>query len=200
MYPGYYDIRKRIDEEPTWYTVHGVPRYGEFQPNECNIYSRYSVLMEIGCQDCGKRFLIGQDIDDSRDLVRVSLDYEKYNESNNGYKLVPGDDGHCWIPMYSALYAPHRLDEEGRSIYRTTTIEEYVENWGFGDPPSHGCVGDTMGCVEIRSVQVWDKHFGQESELAEGGKYSVITKMGESARLEELENYLFEIPEWYHFV
>lgn len=28
----------------------------------------------------------------------------------------------------------------------------------YGDPPAHGCVGDTMNCEDIEVLQVWTKH------------------------------------------
>jgi hypothetical protein len=27
----------------------------------------------------------------------------------------------------------------------------------YGDPPSHGCVGDTMNCIDIKIVEFWKK-------------------------------------------
>jgi len=27
----------------------------------------------------------------------------------------------------------------------------------YGDPPAHGCVGDTMNCEDIRVLEVWHK-------------------------------------------
>ena len=27
----------------------------------------------------------------------------------------------------------------------------------YGDPPAHGCVGDTMNCVDLAVLQVWDR-------------------------------------------
>ena len=29
----------------------------------------------------------------------------------------------------------------------------------YGDPPAHGCVGDTMNCVDLEVLQVWYKHY-----------------------------------------
>lgn len=31
------------------------------------------------------------------------------------------------------------------------------KNLHYGDPPSHGCVGDTMNCEDLEVLQVWAK-------------------------------------------
>lgn len=59
MLDAYRDIRERIDEEPRWYDRHGVPRYCEFAPEHCsNVYASEVLLMDVACQDCGRRFLV----------------------------------------------------------------------------------------------------------------------------------------------
>lgn len=59
MLDAYLDIRDRIDEEPAWFDRHGVPRYGEFSPYACSdVYAKEVLLLEIGCQECGQRFLV----------------------------------------------------------------------------------------------------------------------------------------------
>jgi len=35
-------------------------------------------------------------------------------------------------------------------------INKIVKNYHFGDPPNHGCVGDTMNCDDIRFIEVWE--------------------------------------------
>jgi len=55
----YEDIRKRIKEEPKWFDENGVPRYDEFHPKlSPNIYADEVALLEIKCQNCGRRFLV----------------------------------------------------------------------------------------------------------------------------------------------
>ena len=29
--------------------------------------------------------------------------------------------------------------------------------WHYGDPPAHGCIGDTMNCEDLEILQVWRK-------------------------------------------
>lgn len=38
-----------------------------------------------------------------------------------------------------------------------TTLDERVSRWGFGDPPRHGCIGDTMSAYEIRILEAWEQ-------------------------------------------
>lgn len=34
-----------------------------------------------------------------------------------------------------------------------------LEAWHYGDPPNHGCVGDSMNCWDYEIVRVWTKGF-----------------------------------------
>jgi hypothetical protein len=194
MLVHYDDVISRINENPTWYTTEGYPRYGEFEPGSCSIYADFSVLMEIGCQSCGDRFFIGRDYE-SMDRFETLIDMTKV-EFSSGFK--PQKDA-IWINIRHAHYAPKLLGENGKPQYRTLDLKDLVQSWGFGDPPNHGCVGDTMGCVEIRCVQAWDMRFGQESALSENGKYTVLTKFGVPTRIAEIEGFEFEKHDWYPF-
>jgi len=31
------------------------------------------------------------------------------------------------------------------------------KEWHYGDPPAHGCVGDSMNCEDLEVLQVWHK-------------------------------------------
>jgi hypothetical protein len=31
------------------------------------------------------------------------------------------------------------------------------KKWHYGDPPAHGCVGDTMNCIDVEVLQVWKR-------------------------------------------
>lgn len=194
MLPDYYDVISRIEEKPSWYTVEGYPRYGEFTPGECNIYSHYSALFQIACQDCGKRFNIGVDVDDDY-LLQFKVDM---TQLANEKHLVGIFHDEVWLPITGNSFVPHALDENGDAIYRTLTIDEYVKNWGFGDPPRHGCVGDTMRSMNIQILEAWDRHFGQKTEKDKHGLNRVVDQ-GELSHLPELEGYQFPRYEWYRF-
>lgn len=56
----YDDVKSRISEPPKWYTTHGYPRYCDFSPRETGVYVKYALLVEIACQACGERFMVGE--------------------------------------------------------------------------------------------------------------------------------------------
>ena len=104
MHDNYSDIKERITEDPTWWDENGTPRYGEFTHERCpDIYANTVVLMQIACQDCGKRFQ---------------------------------------VQMASGWDNPHRLPPK---------------KWHYGDPPRHGCAGDTMNCEDVAVLEVWQR-------------------------------------------
>lgn len=45
---------------------------------------------------------------------------------------------------------------------RHVTLEEIATKYHYGDPPSHGCIGDTMNCGDLRIVEAWDRTFKPE--------------------------------------
>lgn len=175
MFPRYDDVTSRITEDPIWYTIEGYPRYGEFKYAECSIYAYYSILMLIECQDCGKEFHIGQDFDHMNLFEFLIIDDENQKE--------------LWVQPRYSIFAKSVKDKDGKAIVRKTSLEDLVKNWGFGDPPNHGCVGDTMGSIERKSIQVWDVRYGKKVE--EG----LIKAMGVPTRIPELEG-LDLTPEW----
>ncbi len=105
MHPYFDDITSRIDEPPKWYWRNGVPRYCDFHPRECGVYSDVVVLLEIECQRCGAIF-------------KTSVECASFEEKPE-------------------------FDDLGRFHY--------------GDPPGHGCVGDTMGSITVRILEFWTK-------------------------------------------
>lgn len=126
MLASFMDIKTRIKEAPKWFDSNGVPRYGKFHPDLCpNIYADEMVLLEIACQDCGRRFL-------------VEMNWDKFGSFLRGGK----------IPSFRK-----RLME-----WKKLSDEKKKEEWSpihYGDPPIHGCVGDTMNVYDLRLVQLW---------------------------------------------
>ena len=59
MHCRYSDIRSRIDEDPSWFTEEGVPRYGDFRPDALGVYDKYAALFAVPCQACGVRLMVG---------------------------------------------------------------------------------------------------------------------------------------------
>jgi hypothetical protein len=67
--------------------------------------------------------------------------------------------GECFmVEMHHPLMEPewtlkeHILNSEGALVH-------------YGDPPAHGCVGDTMNCLDLRVVQYW--HHKDDSVMLE---------------------------------
>jgi hypothetical protein len=59
MHPSYHDIISRIGTPPLWYDEHAVPRYCVFEPGRsASIYIGELALVEISCQDCGRKFQV----------------------------------------------------------------------------------------------------------------------------------------------
>lgn len=70
MKPSYSDIIERAGA-PDWWSGDGVPRYGVFAPSKLG-YGQQAALFEVGCQACGRRFLVA-DIWDHLESDRDSL-------------------------------------------------------------------------------------------------------------------------------
>ena len=105
MKENYEDIYALTDQEPLWYDQNGTPRFAKFEPKLCpNIYARHVFLILIGCQSCGKRFV---------------------------------------VEMHTDFY--------------TSTVK-HPKHLHYGDPPIHGCVGDTMNCDDILIVEAWARN------------------------------------------
>lgn len=59
MLPDYADIRDRLGE-PIWWDGNGVPRYDPFRPDMLGVYDTFALYVEIECQSCAERFLVGE--------------------------------------------------------------------------------------------------------------------------------------------
>lgn len=114
------DITSRIKEEPSWFDANGTPRYGKFEPDACpNIYAKEVLLMDIGCQNCHKRFLVEQHFAGFFDSQSLSDALHKYKQRTRGVNDM--------APLH------------------------------YGDPPAHGCTGDTMNCDDFGVIEFWKK-------------------------------------------
>lgn len=139
MNPNFSDIIDAADREPLWfYGFDGVPRFVSFSPDELGVYDNYVLLVEIACQSCGDRFLVG-------------LGWPRYSLAEPGF------------------------------FY---TIEGLAKDFHYGDPPYHGCGGDSMNCVDIRIVEAWEKGAWDK----ENGGYPWV-------RRSDIEAYGI-VPEW----
>lgn len=138
-----------------------------------NIYARYGALYLIKCQDCKKEFHIGEAFSPYNDvLYAVPAEY-----LHPGTNLAP--DGKFWVRVDQCYFLDLKSSETKR-----LTLKETVESFHYGDPPSHGCVGDTMGAIEIKTLEVWDMNFGRTVDP----QTNRITNWGTPERIPELEN------------
>lgn len=182
MKPAYDDVKDRVNEKPKWFTMEGYPRYCEFEPGECDIYARYSTLMVIRCQNCPEEFRIGSDYS-AADVLQIAVDTDSTCDS----VVAPqSDNDTLWVSLKNATYLKHRVDNNGKTLFKSLTLEDIVKNFVYGDPPSHGCIGDTMCSIRLYCEQAWDRYHGKKIE---DGK---IIEFGSPTRIKELEGYEFE--------
>lgn len=129
----YNDLRSRISEEPKWYTREGYPRYCFFKPQETGVYVQSALLVRIACQDCRQEFLVGEGFD-------------RYNfDALITYNMLQKVSG-IKTELTEEQIEGSRLD-----------IRKIARSYYFGDPPAHGCVGDTMSCDELEIVEAWER-------------------------------------------
>ena len=93
MYP---DILALSEDQPIWYDMDGVPRYAQFSPELCpHVYARWTVLMQIACQECGRKFSVEMhgDIFGRRPTRWGELHYG--DPPRHGLPCVAGDTMNC---------------------------------------------------------------------------------------------------------
>lgn len=96
MKAKYEDIREKIKEEPLWYDQGGTPRYSKFHPNlSPDIYADEVILLEIACQDCGRRFFVEMDYS-----VHVKI-FDRHMESfSNRLRKWLKEGRTNWCPVH----------------------------------------------------------------------------------------------------
>lgn len=150
MLPDYDDITSRIPTRPQWYDGNGVPRYAPFEPRMMGVYDQVAVLAKIRCQDCRAEFLVGEGWS--------NLDI---------YKRFAGHDETpeiwVWREAEGVQPAGHYLDYEA-------ALKMLVDSYHYGDPPRHGCVGDTMNSEPIDIVEAWS----YDKDAKGWGKFELV--------------------------
>ena len=68
-----------------------------------------------------------------------------------------------------------------------TDFEKICQNYHFGDPPNHGCIGDTMNCIDLRILEAWEYIYETEERDFNGKVGTVITKTIGWVRVPHLE-------------
>lgn len=121
--------------KPDWYDLAGYPRYGKFKPdNHSNIYADIVILFRIGCQACAKEF----------NVAEAFTIYQLYENKN--------------------FKAYMQLNKVGENEPLTKHLVPFIKSLSpedlmwlihYGDPPNHGCVGDTMNCEDNQILEFW---------------------------------------------
>lgn len=111
-----------------------------------------------------------------------------------GQRFFVGE-GWSSFQLYMREGDPNRdPDADPHGPAQSYKIEDIAEKYHYGDPPIHGCIGDTMNCVEVRIVEAWSKD-GKETEKKPGIGL-VVTKMPVWTRRPDIEAYDI-IPDWW---
>ena len=152
----YEDIKSRINEEPKWYTNHGVPRYCDFSPRETGVYVHYALLVEIQCQACHQPFLVGEGYNRENwnavmrkdeknyfnDIEKIVKHYHYGDPPNHGC-MGAGDTMNCddirFVEVWEQQYdTEKRTSDNGKEYtvltslpewYRRTDLEKPCEYW-----------------------------------------------------------------------
>jgi hypothetical protein len=69
--------------------------------------------------------------------------------------LVAGYTSHNWYAV-----------AVGDTLHYSNTLENIAPGFHYGDPPRHGCVGDTMNCEEIEVVEAWERSGTYQVDVA----------------------------------
>lgn len=161
MKPTYSDIVTRIEEDPTWFDENGAPRYGKFTPDQMsNIYADEVVLLEIACQSCRKRFLVEMNFSRSHAMMQVARQaIDAKLDANDLFDKIKSfsDEVKSWSEQLKLVESKEHL---------------YVP-LHYGDPPNHGCTGDTMNCYDLKIVEFWVRDFESESTWLRRGDLEV---------------------------
>ena len=57
--------------------------------------------------------------------------------------------------LISCQRCDQRFTVEMSAGYFDSRSDIMPAKWHYGDPPIHGCVGDTMNCNDLRVIQFW---------------------------------------------
>jgi len=169
---SYNDIRDLTDKEPIWYDEFRVPRYTEFHPHDMNnIYASEAALIEVACQECGRKFLVAEsayEMDTYDEALKAVILRKIYSQPS--------------VPVVSIQLQEFSkevtIEAEQRKL--SNLLKEKAHITG-GDPPFHGywnpptgdeaprakrerelgyppcSAGYSMTVTPIRVVQFWSR-------------------------------------------
>jgi hypothetical protein len=61
-----------------------------------------------------------------------------------------------------SIYDRYRYARAGDPPVEPPTLARLAETFGYGDPPIHRCIGDTMSTYPTRIVQAWSRTSGSD--------------------------------------
>lgn len=125
MHDSYRDIYERIAEPPTWYDRNGCPRWGTPAPR------LHKFMGRIRCQHCHREFLVC--MADAVYTIDLDAMVGRAASEKEGFK-GPLTDGNITQVPWSG---------EGDLLNRYALDAD----WHYGDPPNHGCAGDSMNSI-----------------------------------------------------
>lgn len=145
MKDDYDDILSRIKEPPVYYDVNGCPRW-----EECPMPD---LMGRIRCQYCWQEFIVclGTPVYHVNLRLAVARFVEwKLRELEGG--LFPSKEDEAKQPFCDGKVRRVVYEDEiGHNVMKPEWHQrkryELVEQWHYGDPPAHGCIGDTMNSV-----------------------------------------------------
>lgn len=122
MFVNYTDIISKLGT-PVWFTQDGYPRYCEYHPSECGIYHKFSALILVKCQSCGRDFKIGT----------ISDYYKIYLLKRAGQ--ISDDMSELKKVRYALEYCGDPPNIECCSAGPTMTVEHvsFLEIWKYND-------------------------------------------------------------------
>lgn len=91
MLRSYREITDKMGE-PLWWDGNGVPRYVPFSPDATGVYDHAVGLVEIACQDCGKRFEVAFEYDHHRWNGSELVAYKRPDPQTLHYGDPPNHD------------------------------------------------------------------------------------------------------------
>lgn len=143
---NYSDITDKLGE-PLWWDQNGVPRYDKFESHfQCGISIQAVALLKIYCQYCEKKFTVTSTFDDN-------FVYKFYLQKRiERIETLAKEHRNILFHELIENIRPHTND-----ILQPVRPTFYnIGSFSYGDPPSHGCIGDTMGSIEQYVLQYWE--------------------------------------------
>ena len=146
----YLDIIKQAGE-PVFYDANGTPRYEKFgRWNSGKSTSRASALFITACQKCHKRFTVVSAIKD--DYRWVLQNQVQRAEALADFCILTKES----LTPEKLLEALKPREDDIPKIVRPSFGN--IGHFSYGDPPIHGCIGDTMGSFELQVLEYWEQN------------------------------------------